>query len=430
MPTTVGDPVSGSAKLKRPSPVQGLTAGRHDMGIPAILVLNAGSSSLKFAFYDAEKSGRRLSHGAVADIGTNVARFSVTTPGGAGEVVRNGAFPDHRAALDAVISAVDTGQFAVHPVAVGHRVAHGGPDCDCPSEVTPELLQRIRALVPLAPLHLPANIAGIEAITALHPDLPQVASFDTAFHNGLPRVARMTGLPRAMETPGLRRYGYHGLSYEYIVGALRQDGVDVETERLVVAHLGNGASLAAIRGGRSIETTMGFSPLSGVPMGTRSGDIDPGLILHLLREAGMSAEDLETLLQTGSGLLGLSGESRDMRVLIERHDAASGEAIRYFCYHVRRHLAALTAPLEGLDRLVFTGGIGANAAPVRELVCAGLEYLGIRLDHDANAGGRRTISEPDAGVIVEVRQTDEEEVIADHVLRLCPDCASHAKVAS
>lgn len=400
------------------------------MRSPAILVLNAGSSSLKFAFYDAETSGRRLSRGAVSGIGTDAARFMMSTRGSVEDVVRNGAFPDHRAALDAVISAVGSGQLAVQPVAVGHRVVHGGPDCDCPKAVTPDLLRRLRTLVPLAPLHLPANIAGIEAIATLRPDLPQVASFDTAFHHALPRVARMTGLPHELETPELRRYGYHGLSYEYIVGALRSDGVDVAAERLIVAHLGNGASLAAIRGGRSVETTMGFSPLSGVPMGTRSGDIDPGLILHLQREAGMSAEDLEDLLQTGSGLLGLSGVSRDIRALIERHDTASAEAIRYFCYHVRRHLTALTAPLEGLDRLVFTGGIGANAAPVRELVCAGLDYLGIRLDRDANAEGRKTISTPGSDVSVEVRQTNEEEVIADHVLRLCPDCASQAKATS
>ena len=397
---------------------------------PAILVLNAGSSSLKFAIYDADSSGRRLSHGAVSGIGTDAARFMVSTRAGADEIVRSGAFQDHSAALDAVISAIGSGQFAVHPVAVGHRVAHGGPDCDCPREITPDLLWRLRALVPLAQLHLPANIAGIEAIATMLPDLPQVASFDTAFHHGLPRVARMTGLPREFETPELRRYGYHGLSYEYIVEALRRDGVDVAAERVIVAHLGNGASLAAIRGGRSIETTMGFSPISGVPMGTRSGDMDPGLILHLQREAGMPTEDLENLLQSGSGLLGLSGVSRDMRVLIERHDAASAEAIGYFCYHVRRHLTALTAPLEGLDRLVFTGGIGANAAPVRELVCAGLDYLGIRLDRDANAEGRKTISAPGADVSVEVRQTDEEEVIAGHVLQLCPDCALQAKVES
>lgn len=397
---------------------------------PAVLVLNAGSSSLKFALFEAGQGGARIAGGAVAGIGTDAARLTLTATGDAKDMELDGAFPDHHAALDAVVSEVSSDRLAAFPVAVGHRVAHGGPDCDCPEEVTPDLLARLRSLVSLAPLHLPHNIAGIEAIATLRPNLPQIACFDTSFHNRLPRVARMTGLPRELETPELRRYGYHGLSYEYIVGALARDGVDVEAEHLVVAHLGNGASLAAIRGGRSIETTMGFSPVSGVPMGTRSGDIDPGLILHLQQEAGMSAEDLGNLLRTRSGLLGLSGKSRDMRVLIERHDAASAEAIRYFCYHVRRHLVALTAPLEGLDRLVFTGGIGANAAPVRELICAGLGYLGVRINNEANLAGSKTISAAGSRVNVEVRQTDEEQVIADHVARLCKECASEPKAAS
>lgn len=408
----------------------------------AILVLNAGSSSLKFALFDADGGEGRLAHGAVTGIGGGKASLSMTGPlgagrgagqgagQGAGTTARPGRFDSHRAALDAVLRAVRA-EGGGHPlVGVGHRVAHGGPDCDCPVPVTPGLRDRLRALVPLAPLHLPANIDGIEAIASLRPDLPQIACFDTAFHNGLPRLARMTGLPRAIETPELRRYGYHGLSYEYIVAALARDGVDLSSERIVVAHLGNGASLAAIRGGRSIETTMGFSTLAGVPMGTRSGDVDPGLVLHLMRERGMTAAAVGEMLMSGSGLLGLSGQSSDMRDLIERHDAASAEAIGYFCYHVRRHLVALTAPLEGIDRLVFTGGIGANAAPVRALVCAGLGYLGIDLDPAANAGGRRIVSAPGAGVTVEVRQTDEEAMIATHVARLCGGRSEPAREAS
>ncbi|WP_210184816.1 acetate/propionate family kinase [Allgaiera indica] len=426
-PTIPMPPRMKTSPLRRN--VRRMTGG-HEMQRPAILVLNAGSSSLKFALFEARQGGARMASGAVTGISTDTARFNLTVTGNSKGVQRDGAFPDHCTALDAVMSEVISNRLAALPVAVGHRVAHGGPDCDCPEEVTADLLARLRGLVPLAPLHLPANIAGIEAIAALRPDLPQIACFDTAFHNGLPRVAQMTGLPREIETPELRRYGYHGLSYEYIVGALTQDGVNVDKERLIVAHLGNGASLAAIRSGRSIETTMGFSPISGVPMGTRSGDIDPGLILHLLREAELSPADLGNLLRTRSGLLGLSGESRDMRVLIEHHDAAAAEAIRYFCYHVRRHLVALTAPLEGLDRLVFTGGIGANAAPVRELICAGLGYLGVRIDHEANLAGSKAISAAGSRAIVEVRQTDEEQVIADHVARLCTECASGRKEAS
>lgn len=401
--------------------------GMPEMDRPAILVLNAGSSSLKFALFDAERRGRRLLRGAVTGIGTETAALTLTGLRDTREVSRSGRFGTHRAALDAVLATVaEAGGGRL--TGVGHRVAHGGPGCDCPAPVTPELLARLRGLVGLAPLHLPANIDGIEAVAALRPDLPQIACFDTAFHSGLPRVARMTGLPRALETPEIRRYGYHGLSYEYIVAELAREGVDVGAERIVVAHLGNGASLAAIRGGRSVECTMGFSTLSGVPMGTRSGDVDPGLVLHLQRERGMTAAEVEDLLMTGSGLLGLSGFSRDMRALIERHDAASAEAIRYFCYHVRRHLVALTAPLEGLDRLVFTGGIGANAAQVRALVCAGLGYLGIGLNAKANAEGRRTISKPGSAVTVEVRQTDEEAMIASHVAK--SGCGSKVKEAS
>lgn len=389
-----------------------------EMSAAAILVLNAGSSSLKFAVFGADRLTDRLSHGAVTGIGTDNAQFALKAKGDGPATVRRGAFDTHEAAFGAVLANISN----EHLVGVGHRVAQGGPDCDCPMPVTPDLLDRLRDLVPLAPLHLPANIAGIDAVAALRPDLPQVACFDTAFHNAMPRVAQMTGLPRDMETPQLRRYGYHGLSYEYIIDALARDGVDVAAERIVVAHLGNGASLAAICGGRSIETTMGFSTISGVPMGTRSGDIDPGLLLHLQIRHGMTRAELEDLLTRRSGLLGLSGVSRDMRVVIDRHDAAAAEAIRYYCYHVRRHLVSLTAPLEGLDRLVFTGGIGANAAPVRTLICAGLGYLGVVLDAEANAASRTTISAPGAPVTVEVRQTDEEAMIADHVTRLCPGC--------
>lgn len=383
-----------------------------------ILVLNAGSSSLKFALFEADGSGQRLLRGAVSGIGTPAADFTMVGDGIPPVTGPNSALDTHDAALRCVLEALEKTGAAGRLAGVGHRVAHGGPDCDCPMQITPELVERLRGLVALAPLHLPANIRAIEAVTELRPDLVQVACFDTAFHNRLPRLARMTGLPRALEAPELRRYGYHGLSYEYIVAALRRDGVDVDAERIVVAHLGNGSSLCAIRGGRSIETTMGFSTLSGVPMGTRSGDIDPGLLIHLQKDRGMPVEDLESLLLTGAGLLGISGASRDMRFLLDRHDDAARDAVRYFCYHVRRHLVGLTAPLGGLDRLVFTGGIGASAAQVRQEICAGLGYLGIELDSAANDAGNSRISAPGARVTVEARQTDEEAIIAEHVRRL------------
>lgn len=394
-----------------------------------ILVLNAGSSSLKFAVFQG-RSHVDVLRGAVTRIGTGAASMTIRMRGKDSEVVACGALNSHRAALDLVLQTLSARGITDQLGGVGHRIVHGGPDCDCSIPATSALVESLRGLVPLAPLHLPANIAGIEAMSSLRPDLPQFACFDTAFHNHLPRVAQMTGLPLEMQTAELRRYGYHGLSYEYILAALAREGVDIAAERIIVAHLGNGASLAAIRDGRSIETTMGFSTIAGVPMGTRSGDIDPGLLLHLQNTAGMTAEELGTLLTDRAGLLGLSGVSRNMVDLIDHHDPASAEAIRYFCYHVRRHLAALTAPLEGIDRLVFTGGIGANAGQVRALVCAGLGYLGIQLDEEANENNRKIISAPRSRVVVEARQTDEEAMIAEHVSRLCGNCADSVREAS
>ncbi len=246
---------------------------------------------------------------------------------------------------------------AVKLTAVGHRIVHGGPDCDCPKRVTPALLARLKRLVVLAPLHLPANIAGIEAVRAARPDLRQVACFDTSFHHGLPRIARLSGLPRALQDEGLRRYGFHGLSYEYIVKLLRDEGVDVDHERIVAAHLGNGASMCAIKEGRSVETTMGFSTIAGPPMGTRSGDIDPGLLLHLLTERGMTPEALSHLLYAESGLLGLLGIWPQHEGIAGVLDAAATEAVEYFCHHGRRHLAGLTAAMGGIDRLALPAAL-------------------------------------------------------------------------
>ncbi|WP_420402432.1 acetate/propionate family kinase [Nisaea sp.] len=390
------------------------------MATSTILVLNAGSSSLKFALFDSVSPGQCQLRGAVTEIGTTAAQFVLKNPETSEQTLWRGSFDNHHTALDAVLNAVAASERCSQLAAVGHRVVHGGAGCSSPAVVTPKLIRRLNELVPFAPLHLPSNISGIEALATLRPGLVQVACFDTAFHNDMPQVAQMTGLPRKMQTPELRRYGFHGLSYEYIVAALRSDGVDVETERIVVAHLGNGASLAAIRKGKSADTTMGFSTISGVPMGTRSGDIDPGLLLNLLTQRSMTTAEVEDLLTKGSGLLGLSDTSHDMRTLIDQHDTPSDEAIQYFCYHVRRHLVALTAPLEGIDRVVFTGGIGANAAPVRSMICSGLDYLDISLDEVANAENRKIISSPGSRVIVEARSTDEEAIIASHVAQLCP----------
>ncbi|WP_448325905.1 acetate/propionate family kinase [Sulfitobacter sp. M13] len=381
----------------------------------ALLTLNAGSSSLKFAILTNSEPPRRLWSGAIERIGLPGARFRLSDA--RDTVVREatGNFDDHETALKRLLLATEHEASDVKLVAVGHRIAHGGPDCDCPEQVTPALRAQLQQLTVLAPLHLPANLAGIDAVRIARPDLTQIACFDTSFHHDLPHIARLSGLPRTLQDGGLRRYGFHGLSYEYIVKALRDAGVAVDAERIVVAHLGNGASMCAIRDGKSLETTMGFSTIAGLPMGTRSGDVDPGLLLHLLIEKGMTPQAVSQMLYAESGLLGLSGISRNMQELLQRPDDAATEAVAYFCYHARRHLAGLTAALGGIDRLVFTGGIGANAPQVRAGICSGLGYLGIVLDKTANLSGDPVISTGSAGVAVEVRQTDEEAMIAGHV---------------
>ena len=386
----------------------------------AILVINCGSSSVKFALFAGEGDAqRRLVSGALERLGLPEARFRARDEDRNILIDETHDIPNHVSALDLLLSRVETLGPHYQIQAVGHRVVHGGDDCDCPLPVTPALEARLRKLIPLAPLHLPHNLAGIMAVRVRRPDLLQVACFDTAFHKGLPRLARLTGLPRRFEKEGIRRYGFHGLSYEYVMGELRRrHGSAVAGERIIVAHLGNGASMAAIEGGRSVDTSMGFSTLGGLLMGTRSGDLDPGIVLHLLMEKGMTAEQVMHLLYEQSGLLGISGLSRNMKELLAQSDmvAAAAEAVDFFCYQARKHLAALTASLGGLDRLVFTGGIGANASEIRTGICEGLDYLGIVLDGTRNAAGKQTISGSGSEVVVEAFPTDEEQVIARGVL--------------
>lgn len=386
---------------------------------PVILVINCGSSSVKFALFADERGvPRRLWSGALDRIGLSEARFRAKGADGDELFDETQDIPNHVAALDLLISKLEKLFQHDRIQAVGHRVVHGGDGCDCPLIVTAALQARLRKLIPLAPLHLPHNLAGIMAVRVRRPDLPQVACFDTAFHQRLPRLARLTGLPRSFEKDGIRRYGFHGLSYEYVIDELcRRHGDDAAKGRSIVAHLGNGASMAAIKDGRSIDTTMGFSTLAGLPMGTRSGDLDPGIVLHLILQEGMTAEQVQDLLYEQSGLLGLSGLSHNMRELLARSDseAAAAEAVGFFCYQARRHLAALTASLGGLDLLVFTGGIGANSPEIRARICDGLGYLGIVLDETRNAAGERTISGYGSDVVIEAFATDEEFMIARHV---------------
>jgi acetate kinase len=390
----------------------------------AILVVNCGSSSVKFAlFADERDAPRRLVSGALERLGLPEAHFRAKDGDRNILIDETHDIPNHVAALDLLLSKVEKLVPHDRVQAIGHRVVHGG-DCDCPLVVTAALEARLQKLIPLAPLHLPHNLVGIMAVRVRRPDLPQVASFDTAFHHGLPRLARLTGLPRRFEEGGIRRYGFHGLSYEYVIDELhRRYGDDAANGRIIVAHLGNGASMAAIKDGRSVETTMGFSTLAGLPMGTRSGDLDPGIVLYLLMEKGMTAEQVQHLLYEQSGLLGLSGLSRNMQELLVKSDeeVAAAEAIEFFCYEARKHLVGLTASLGGLDRLVFTGGIGANAPEVRAKICNGLGYLGIVLDETRNTAGELTISSYGSDVVVEAFPTDEELMIARHVRHVLAD---------
>ena len=301
---------------------------------------------------------------------------------------------------------------------MGHRVVHGGAEYSDPQVLTPALLARLETFVPLAPLHQPHNLAGIRALLMARPDLPQVACFDTAFHHGQPELATLFALPRRYRDEGVRRYGFHGLSYEYITGALAGAMATPATGRVVVAHLGNGASLCAMQDGRSVASTMGFTAVEGLPMGTRSGSVDPGVLLYLMEQHGLGARELTDLLYKQSGLLALSGFSNDMRDLLASSEPAAKLAVDYFCYRIARELGSLAAALGGLEALVFTGGIGEHAAAVREQVCLQSAWLGIDLDTAANTRHAQRITRPDSRTTVWVLPTNEELVIARHTRRL------------
>ena len=297
-----------------------------------------------------------------------------------------------------------------------HRIVHGGTGHAAPERVTPQLLVALRTLVPLAPLHLPAALAGIDALSTHFPALPQVACFDTAFHRRMPAVAQRLPLPRALRAKGIQRYGFHGLSYEYVVATIGAATLG----RAVIAHLGNGASLAAVRDGLPVDTTMGFTPTGGLMMGTRSGDLDPGVLVHLLAHEGFDAGAIERLVDHESGLLGVSGTTSDMKALLETRatEPHAAEAVELFCYVLRKHIGAFAAVLDGIDTLVFTGGIGERAAPVREETCRSLEHLGIRIDRERNARHDPIISAPGSACTVRTVRTDEDLMIARHTRAL------------
>jgi acetate kinase len=381
-----------------------------------ILCLNSGSSSLKFALYRLGVGEEvRLAHGAAERIGLAGGHLWLRGTDNEALVDVDRDFPDHAAAADGIAAAAKDLGFAP-PVAVGHRVVHGGPDHTSPELVDAHLLAELHRLIPFAPLHLPSAIQGIQAVAARFPALPQVACFDTAFHRRMPEVAQRFPLSRDLWHEGVRRYGFHGLSYEYIVATL---GAAAQG-RLVIAHLGNGASLAAVLSGQPLDTTMGFTPTGGVMMGTRSGDLDPGVLLHLMRAKGYDAGQLDALVNRQAGLLGVSGLSPDMKTLLEQREREphAAQAVELFCYQLRKSIGALTAVLGGLDTLVFTGGIGERATPVRWEVCRGLAYLGIDVDPQKNAVHADVISTPGSACTVRVIPTNEDLMIARHTRTL------------
>ncbi len=384
-----------------------------------VLVLNAGSSSLKFSLFetDADNEPSLRAGGQVEGIGVKP-RF--VAKDAAGEVLVDldyDAGAGHRGAMQRLVDwlADHLGGRAV--AVVGHRVVHGGTRYAQPVRVDGQVMEDLETLIPLAPLHQPHNLKAIEAVALAYPGVPQVACFDTAFHRDQPWVADTFALPRSFYAEGLRRYGFHGLSYEYITRYLEQHAPALAAGRVVVAHLGNGASCCAIASGRSVDSTMGFTALDGLPMGTRCGQIDPGVLLHLLEARDMTTAALSDLLYKESGLKGLSGISSDMRDLTSSDRPEAHEAIAYFTFRIRREVAALAASLEGLDALVFTAGIGEHAPSVRADVCRHLGWLGIVLDEAANDSGAEVISAPSSAVEVRVVPTNEEKMIALHALR-------------
>jgi acetate kinase len=388
---------------------------------PRILTINGGSSSIKFALFEAGESLRRILQGGIERIGLPEATLRVKGLNQADNFSRSVTAPDHTVAVGILMDWIEerSGHDAV--TAAGHRVVHGGPKYSEPQRITAEMIEELHRLSPFDPEHLPEEILLTEALHRRFPDLPQVACFDTAFHHDLPRVAQLLPIPRRYEAQGVRRYGFHGLSYAFLMEELaRLAGTEVAQGRVILAHLGNGASLAAVDDGKPVDTSMSFTPTAGVPMSTRSGDLDPGLLWYLARTEDLDAKRFNEMVNFQSGLLGVSETSSDMRDLLDREtqDVRAAEAVALFCYQVKKWIGAFAAALGGLDTLVFAGGIGEGAPLIRERVCDKLGFLGIELDQEGNAKNAPLIS-PDAGrVKVRVIHTDEELMIARSTARV------------
>ena len=385
-----------------------------------ILVVNAGSSSIKYSLYaiGAARDLHLASRGQMSGIGTqpHLRAHDAQDAAIVDQKYTATEVPDVPTAMIRMGDWLRGSLGGVLPIAVGHRVVHGGPEYAAPHLVDDTLLAALDRLVPLAPLHQPYNLSPIRSIQARFPGVPQVACFDTAFHRGHADVADRYALPESLYQEGVRRYGFHGLSYAYIARALPRVAPVTAHGAVVVAHLGSGASLCAMRDGRSIDSTMGFTALDGLPMGTRCGQLDPGVILYLLAEKGFTPKQVEQLLYREAGLRGLSGVSNDVRILLASDAPSARRALDYFVYRIVRETGSLAAAMGGIDGFVFTAGVGENSPDIRARVCARLTWLGVRLDHDANRAGGPCISTPESRVSVWVVPTDEERMIAEHTL--------------
>jgi acetate kinase len=389
-------------------------------GTACVLAMNGGSSSIKFALYAANDRPVRLLSGKIERIALADAVLIVHETGKKPETESIQAL-DHGMAGTVLMNWLEQRLDPTSIKAVGHRVVHGGPKYREPQRVTVELLEELRRLSSYDPEHLPSEIRLMEVFGERYPDLPQVACFDTAFHRDMPRVARILPIPRYFEAKGVQRYGFHGLSYAYLMEELaRVAGTVAANGRVILAHFGNGASLAAVRGGRCIDTSMGFTPTAGMPMSTRSGDLDPGLVWYLARSEQMTAQQFHQMVNHQSGLLGVSEISPDMRDLLAREgdEVRAAEAVALFCYQAKKWIGAFAAALNGLDTLVFAGGIGENASVIRERICHGLGFLGIQLDETKNKANAPVISSDTSPATVRVIRTDEEVMIARDVCRL------------
>ena len=386
-----------------------------------ILVVNAGSSSIKFQLFSVGERDRlqRLLKGQIEGIGVHPRLFAKGVKGKTliDRTWPGADVPDVPAALAKVVEFLRA-EIGSLPIAVGHRVVHGGPDYSEPILIDDAVIDRLQAFAPLAPLHQPNNLGPIRTLRQRQPQLPQVACFDTAFHRGHPEIADRYALPEQFYQEGVRRYGFHGLSYEYIASRLPELAPDIAKGRVVVAHLGSGASMCAIHAGKSVESTMGFTALDGLPMGTRPGQLDAGIVLYLLTEKNMSAGDIEHLFYQDSGLKGLSGTSNDVRDLLASSDRRAKFALDYFVYRISLFTGLLAAAMCGIDGLVFTAGVGENAPAIREAVARRLSWLGLELDPEANAKGAGRISAPGSRIACYVIPTDEELMIARHTLRV------------